>query len=119
MTRPARWLVFGVGNPSRNDDALGPLFIERLDAWSATSDDLPIKLATLTDFQWQIEHALDLVDIDVVVFVDASVSALPPFELEPLAAKFDATHSTHALSSACLLAVAERLGPQMLDISVN
>ena len=95
MTRPARWLVFGVGNPSRNDDALGPLFIERLDAWSATSDDLPIKLATLTDFQWQIEHALDLVDIDVVVFVDASVSALPPFELEPLAAKFDA-NSQHA-----------------------
>jgi hydrogenase maturation protease len=110
MTRPARWLVFGVGNPSRGDDALGPLFIERLEAWSATAGDLPVALASLTDFQWQIEHALDLVDIDVVVFVDASVSALPPFELGPLAAKFDATHSTHALSPACLLAVAERLG---------
>jgi len=99
MTRP-RWLVFGVGNPSRGDDALGPLFIERLEAWSATAGDLPVALATLTDFQWQIEHALDLVDIDVVIFVDASVSASPPFELAPLAAKFDASHSTHALSPA-------------------
>lgn len=110
MTPPARWLVFGVGNPSRGDDAVGPLFIERLEAWSATARDLPVALATLTDFQWQIEHALDLVDIDVVVFVDASVSASPPFELAPLAAKYDATHSTHAVSPACLLAVAERLG---------
>ena len=110
MTRPERWLVFGVGNPSRGDDALGPLFVERLEAWSATAGDLPVALASLTDFQWQIEHALDLVDIDVVVFVDASVSASPPFELAPLAAKYDATHSTHALSPACLLAVAERLG---------
>ena len=109
MTRP-RWLVFGVGNPSRGDDALGPLFIERLEAWSATAGDLPVALATLTDFQWQIEHALDLVDIDVVIFVDASVAATPPFELAPLAANYDATHSTHALSPACLLAVAERLG---------
>ncbi|MFY9834483.1 MAG: hydrogenase maturation protease [Methylocystis sp.] len=110
MTQRARWLVFGVGNPSRGDDALGPLFVERLDAWSATAGDLSVALATLTDFQWQIEHALDLADIDVVVFVDASVRAEPPFELAPLAAKFDATHSTHALSPACLLAVAERLG---------
>jgi hydrogenase maturation protease len=109
MTRP-RWLVFGVGNPSRGDDALGPLFIERLDSWSRAAGALPAALASLTDFQWQIEHALDLVDIDVVIFVDASVSALPPFELAPLAASFDATHSTHALSPACLLAVAERLG---------
>jgi len=23
------WLVFGVGNPSRGDDALGPAFVER------------------------------------------------------------------------------------------
>jgi len=107
MTRP-RWLVFGVGNPSRGDDALGPLFVERLEAWYA--GDLPVALATLTDFQWQIEHALDLVDIDVVIFVDASVAATPPFELAPLAANYDATHSTHALSPACLLAVAERLG---------
>jgi hydrogenase maturation protease len=110
MTRAARWLVFGVGNPSRGDDALGPLFIERLEAWSTTARGLPVALASLTDFQWQIEHALDLVDIDVVVFVDASVRAEPPFELAPLAAKFDATHSTHALSPACLLAVAQRLG---------
>jgi len=109
MTRP-RWLVFGVGNPSRGDDALGPLFIERLEAWSVTACELPVALATLTDFQWQIEHALDLVDIDVVIFVDASVAATPPFELAPLAANYDATHSTHALSPACLLAVAERLG---------
>ena len=109
MSRP-RWLVFAVGNPSRGDDALGPLFVERLEQWSATAGDLPVALATLTDFQWQVEHALDLIDVDMVVFVDASVRALPPFEIAPLAPAFDATYSTHALSPACVLATAERLG---------
>ena len=33
----ARWLVFAVGNPSRGDDALGPLLVERLERWSATA----------------------------------------------------------------------------------
>ena len=106
----SRWLVFGVGNPSRGDDALGPLFVERLEQWSATAGDLPVALATLTDFQWQVEHALDLIDVDVTVFVDASLRAAPPFEIAPLAPAFDATHSTHALSPACVLATAERLG---------
>jgi hydrogenase maturation protease len=108
-TRP-RWLVFGVGNPSRGDDALGALFIERLEAWRSSAGALPVDLALLQDFQWQIEHALDLVEIDLVVFVDASRMASSPFEFRRLAAKFDATYTTHALSPECVLAVAERLG---------
>jgi len=108
-----RWLVFGVGNPSRGDDALGPLFIERLEQWSAAIGKLPVELSMLTDFQWQIEHALDLIGVDVVLFVDASVSVAPPYEIGPLQPIFDATYSTHALSPACVLAVAEKLGQFM------
>jgi len=106
----ARWLVFGIGNPSRGDDALGSLFIERLEEWAATAEELPVTLSTLTDFQCQVENALDLIDIDVVVFVDASVSAASPYELSRLQPEFDVTYTTHALSPACVLAVAAQLG---------
>jgi len=106
----ARWLVFGVGNPSRGDDAIGPVLLERLEAWRASAREMPIDLTLLTDFQWQIEHALDLAGVDVAIFVDASLTAGAPFRMERLAARFDVTYTTHALSPACVLAVAARLG---------
>ena len=108
--RRPRWLIFGVGNPSRGDDALGPSFIERLTHWSTAASDLPVDLTLLTDFQWQVEHALDIEGVDVALFVDSSLVACAPFRLERLPAKFDVTYSTHALSPACVLAVAQRLG---------
>ncbi|MBL8482901.1 MAG: Ni/Fe hydrogenase, partial [Rhodocyclaceae bacterium] len=44
--------MFAWGNPGRGDDALGPLFAERIEAL-----DLP-GVECLTDFQLQVEHAL-------------------------------------------------------------
>ena len=67
-------LVFGWGNRSRGDDALGPLFVERLLATR------PAGVEGLEDYQLQVEHALDLVGRRRVLFVDASRVALPPFE---------------------------------------
>ena len=108
-----RWLVFAVGNPSRGDDALGPLLLERLEQWLAKGRDLPVDIALLTDFQWQVEHALDLRGVDVAIFADASVSGGTSFEITPLTPEFDASYSTHALSPACVLAVAAQLGQEL------
>lgn len=105
----AHWLVFGVGNSSRGDDALGPMLIEKLGAWRETHEPA-VQLTLLTDFQWQIEHALDLRDIDVALFVDASVIEPSPVTIRKISPQFDATHSTHALSPACVLAVAQKIG---------
>lgn len=104
-----RWLIFGVGNPSRGDDALGPMLIDRLSAWRETHQPA-VHLTLLSDFQWQIEHALDLRGVDVVLFVDASLIGRSAVTIRKINPNFDATHSTHALSPACVLAVAERIG---------
>ena len=81
---PAPLLVLGVGNPSRGDDALGPLFIER--AAEALKERVAAgELELLTDFQLQIEHALDLEGRRRVVFVDASL-------LEPWFPAYSAEH---------------------------
>ncbi len=76
--RPAGVLVVGVGNPSRGDDALGPAFVERAGA-ALAAEVARGELELLTDFQLQVEHALDLQGRARVVFVDASVSAAAPF----------------------------------------
>jgi hydrogenase maturation protease len=102
-TRPpaAPLLVFGWGNLSRGDDALGPLFIERLRA--VLAPDANVEL--LDDYQLQIEHALDLAGRQQVLFVDASLRCIAPFEVTPVLPTQDASFTTHALSPQALLQV--------------
>ncbi len=95
MTAPI--LVFGWGNPSRGDDALGPNFIDQLEALSLPG------VECLTDFQLQVEHAIDLLDRQRVLFVDASVNADPPFTLGRIHAAKDGGFSTHAISPQAVL----------------
>ncbi len=93
----AATLVFGWGNASRGDDALGPLFVERLRALALPG------VECLDDYQLQPEHALDLVGRTRVLFVDASVSCAAPFEVSALQPQRDASFSSHAMSPAALL----------------
>lgn len=97
-------LVFAWGNPSRGDDALGPCFIERLEALAAVHPQWP-RFEALTDFQLQIEHALDLDGRARILFVDASISCNAPFVVSTLTPARDASISTHALSPQALLQV--------------
>lgn len=95
MTAPI--LVLGIGNPSRGDDALGPAFVDRLVA------DGPEGIELLTDFQLQIEHAMDLVGRERVVFVDAALA--DGVSLERVEPRADAAAQTHSLSPAAVLEV--------------
>ncbi len=105
-TRPrAPVLVIGVGNPSRGDDALGPAFVE---AVAAERERWPAAMELLTDFQLQIEHALDCEGRALVVFVDAAADGPSPFTLTPVVPDAVATHTTHAMSPGAVLEVAAR-----------
>jgi hydrogenase maturation protease len=92
-------LIFGWGNPSRGDDALGPLFIDRIEAMGLPG------VECLTDFQLQVEHALDLQDRRRVLFVDASFDAAAPFAVSRLAPARDASFSTHAITPEAVMQV--------------
>lgn len=99
MTVPL--LVFGWGNRSRGDDALGPVCVERLRALCAGGE--PVEF--LDDYQLMVEHALDLVGRSRVLFVDASLSARAPFETRNVRAARGSGPSSHALSPEALLQV--------------
>lgn len=104
MSAP-RLLVIGWGNPARGDDALGPLFVEQL---AARVPDAPV--TWLTDYQLQVEHALDLAGCRQVLFVDASLVGAAPYHVEPVQPARDASFTTHALSPAAVLRVAQDIG---------
>jgi len=94
-------LVFGWGNPSRGDDALGPLCVQGLRNALASSVDLEC----LDDYQLQVEHVLDLAGRQRVLFVDASLDCRAPFEVTALRPARNASVSSHALSPQALLQV--------------
>jgi hydrogenase maturation protease len=96
-------LVIGIGNPSRGDDAIGPLAIERLEALGLPGMEL------LTDFQLQVEHALDLLGRCEVVFIDAAASGEAPFDFVPAQPAADASATTHTLSPAAVLEAFRRV----------
>lgn len=99
-------LIFTWGNPSRGDDALGPYIHDWLKEKNIEYIDL------LTDFQLQIEHAVDLENRERILFVDASVSAKAPFEFYRLRPVADESYTTHAMSPESLLATYQKVNNQ-------
>ena len=99
-----RLVVFGWGNDARGDDGLGPLLLERV-AQACWPD-----VATIEDFQLQIEHALELDGAGMALFLDAGRGTPAPFAFREIEARRDASHTTHALSPEAVLDVFARLG---------
>jgi len=110
VTNRSSILIFACGNPSRGDDALGPTLLSRIEA-AISRGQLP-HCDTLTDFQLQVEHALDLNDRELVLFVDASGSAPPPFRLTRLTPIADWGFTTHAITPQAVLAVHPQVSAQ-------
>lgn len=107
-TRVAPLLVLAWGNPSRGDDALGPLLAERLLAHAGAAP-LAGRVEVLTDFQLQVEHALDLVGRDRVLFVDAALDLAEPFTVRALQPARGGGIGSHALAPEAVLQVYEDL----------
>jgi hydrogenase maturation protease len=97
-------VVFGYGNPSRGDDALGPEILARLETERAARADWA-DIELVPDFQLQIEHALDLEGRGLALFIDASVSSEPPFAFERLEPRRDTSYTSHALTPPAVLHV--------------
>jgi hydrogenase maturation protease len=100
---PAPVLVLAVGNPSRGDDAIGPELAARIEAAALPG------VEVITEFQLQVENALDLVGRERVFFVDAGTGTPAPFELRPLAPADDFLHTSHAISPEAVLATYRRV----------
>jgi hydrogenase maturation protease len=111
MNKVLPLLVLAWGNPSRGDDALGPLLAERLLAQAETAS-WAGRVEVLTDFQLQVEHALDLVGRERVLFVDAALDLEEPFTVRPLQPARGGGIGSHALAPEAVLQVFQDLHHQ-------
>jgi len=101
-------LIFSYGNPSRGDDGLGPAMFDLLEKNKQDNNELD-KVDLLTDYQLQIEHAIDLDRRECVLFIDASVSGEAPYEFRQLQPQRDNSYTTHAMSPVAVLDVYQQI----------
>ena len=92
-------VVLAVGNDARGDDALGPRLLARL-----ADLELP-GVRTVLDFQFQVEHALDLDDASEALFIDAHCNQAESVELVALEPAASFGVGSHALTPGEVLAV--------------
>jgi hydrogenase maturation protease len=99
----SRLVVFAVGNESRGDDGVGPMLLRRIEPV------LPPGGRAVLDFQLQVEHALELRDADLALFVDACCGLDAPFAFHEIGPEAQASSFSHALSPSAVLAVFRRI----------
>ena len=92
-------VVFGWGNTSRGDDAIGPLLLADLEAAAQPG------VETIEGFQLPIEHALDMVGADLLLFLDAGTQTAAPYVFYEAKPAGVFTASTHALLPEAVLSV--------------
>ncbi len=99
-----RVLVIGVGNPARQDDALGPALAEQLEK-------LAIPGVTVdADYQLAVEQAAMIAEHQAVIIADADASGAEPFSWKRCAPSRTLDFSSHGVSPQTLLGLAEEFG---------
>jgi hydrogenase maturation protease len=100
-------LVYGYGNPGREDDGLGIEMVKRLEDW-ANQSGLP-GLAFDSNYQLNIEDAEIISDKDVVIFADASTEEIEDFILTEVTGESEVSFTTHAASPGYIVKLCEDL----------
>jgi hydrogenase maturation protease len=94
-------LVYGYGNPGRQDDGLGVHLSEDIERWSRENGFG--SLHTDSNYQLNLEDAANISKYDVVIFADASGEDMDDFKMEPLKPSAAVEFTMHAVSPAFIL----------------
>jgi len=97
-----RVLVYGYGNPGRQDDGIGVEIVTRLER------ECP-GIQTDCNYQLNVEDSLRISEFDAVIFVDASLDAGEPFDFYRIQPSQDITFTTHSMLPNSVLSLCSEL----------
>ena len=100
-------LVYGYGNPGRQDDGLGNELVSRLEEWVVAEGFVDI--AFDSNYQLNIEDADAIAQNDLVIFVDASDEDIEDFCLSSVDGKGKLAFTTHAASPSYIVKLCQEL----------
>ena len=106
-------LVYGYGNPGRQDDGLGIALVEALERRLVGA---PVAgVAFERNYQLNAEDALTISAYDAVIFADAAVTGDEPFAFRRLMPAAAIAFSTHAMAPEAVLALCAELYDRQPD----
>ena len=108
---PAPLLIIAVGNESRGDDAIAPLLLRKLSVWMIEQNNAE-QFELLEDFQLQVEHATDLIDRKLVLFIDAGLNTPSPYSFYRIQSNDSRTLFSHAITPEAVLSTYQHVYQQ-------
>ena len=100
-------LIYGYGNPGRQDDGLGIELVSRLEKWAAEKGLFEIEFEN--NYQLNIEDAAAISGKDLVIFADASREEIDDFCLSEVDGSAEISFTTHAASPGYILQLCKEL----------
>ncbi len=100
-------LLYGYGNPGRQDDGLGIAFVQQMEKW--VNDNGLKGYSFENNYQLNIEDADEVSDKDLVIFADASQEEIEDFYVSKVDKSTKATFTTHAASPGYIMNLCEEL----------
>ena len=97
----SRILLYGYGNPGRQDDGIGPVFAEEIESLHLYG------VETDANYQPHIEDAAQIVQYDLVIFVDTTVEEVDDFFVRRLKPAKKITFTSHLVKPESILAMCE------------
>ena len=110
-------LIFGIGNPGRQDDGLGSEFVEQLKQNLNTSDTIQIDFDS--NYQLNIEDAETITNYDQVLFADASVESFDSYKLEKVfPSDIKVEFTMHAVSPSFIVDLSRKMFGKLPEVFV-
>ncbi len=108
MKRQKKILIYGYGNPGRQDDGLGIVFSEAMEKWAGKNKFDHISCDT--NYQLNIEDAELISNFDLVLFADASQEDLEDYSITSVECSSSRIEfSMHAVSPAFVLDLCNKI----------
>jgi hydrogenase maturation protease len=104
---PARILIYGYGNPGRQDDAVGVILAEEIGIW-VEKEKIP-HIDTDQNYQLNIEDADKIAHYDIIVFADASVSDINRFQLDEVIPDMKTDFTMHSVTPSFVAGLCEKV----------
>ena len=102
-----RILIYGYGNPGRQDDGLGVELVNKLEEWAAEKQLSGIKFDN--NYQLNIEDAEAISNQDLVIFADASEEDIDDYCLSVVDGTGKLAFTTHSASPAYIVKLCQEL----------
>ena len=99
-------LIYGYGNPGRQDDGLGPKLVELFEKEKNMNVDMQ-SIDLDSNYQLNIEDADNIKDYDLIIFADASKTCKEPLEINEIYPSNEIQFTTHSISPQSVLAICD------------